>query len=221
VSDPFSDPFKDTGSFSSRLQGFIGSVGAHASSHHVEHFKARAQQVGGQAAQQATQLGGQAADRAVGFAADNPDTMERAGEKLGERIGRAAIPVPFVGKKIGGAVGRRVGRSLSAGAQARTGGASQPFDSSDPFGGVDLSRSTHSEPNMAYNPDLDPFADSWNPPSSPQGGSSGMGYDASSDPFAGSQPAQQEEAPKKKMFGRKKKSAEPEQQWTVPDDPFA
>jgi hypothetical protein len=70
---------------------------------------------------------------------------------------------------------------------------------------------------MAYDPS-DPFAGS---PSSPQGGSSGMGYDASSDPFAGSQPAQQEEAPKKKMFGRKKKEADAGQQWTAPDDPFA
>ncbi len=214
MSDPFADPFggpsKSSNPFS-RLEHLIQGIGDRVSPHHVEHFQARAQQVGGQAA-----------DRAVGFAANNPETMERAGEKAGERIGQAAIPIPFVGKRVGRMVGRQVGRGLAESAQRRAGGAQQfgSQQSSDPFAGSPSGRSSVADTSRGSHP-LDPFADSYQPPaSSAPASSSSSGY---GDPFANQTPAQ-EETPKASkgrglLGGRKKKAQESEPE---PDlsDPF-
>ena len=123
--DDYDDPFSSgsgssTPSRGSRLkglaQGAMGRVSEASSSHLKPHLE-------------------QATSRAIDWAADNPDKLEKAGERMGSAVGRGAGG-PIVGrllsrglKKAGGAGGRKISEKAQ---EQRSGGSSGSF-SDDPF----------------------------------------------------------------------------------------
>lgn len=131
--DPFSSP-APTG----RRGGLFKGLKDHVSSAHVEHL----QDFGRQAAGMARTAGGSAFDSAMDWTANNPDKVEKIGERVGQAAGAGMIS-PLLGGKAGKKAGKKLGGLLSKKAQERqSGGSSQP--TSDPF---------------ASNHPLDPFAD--------------------------------------------------------------
>ena len=121
--DPVSS---STPSRGSRLKGLAQGVVGRVSDASSEHLKPRLQE---------------ATSSAINWAADNPDKLEKAGERMGSAVGRGAGG-PIVGrllsrglKKAGGAGGRKASEKAQ---EYRSGGSndsSNPFDDpfSDPF----------------------------------------------------------------------------------------
>lgn len=126
--DPFSsgnDPFSSgssTPSRGSRLKGLAQGVVGRVSDASSEHLKPRLQE---------------ATSSAIDWAADNPDKLEKAGERMGAAAGSGAggFVVGRLGKKAGKKAGGFLGRKASEKAQEyRSGGSSQKaYDPDDPF----------------------------------------------------------------------------------------
>lgn len=139
MSDPFApppsvfgDPFGSP-SPSSRRGGLLSGLKGHVSSAHVDHL----QQMGNSISNTARSVGGDVFDSAVGFAASNPDKMEKIGERVGQAAG-ASMVSPIIGGKAGGSAGKKLGGFLSKKAKERQGGAmQQPTSSPPPAGGYD------------------------------------------------------------------------------------
>ena len=128
--DDYDDPFSSGSSAPSRgsrlkglAQGAMGRVSEASSNHLKPHLE-------------------QATSRAVDWAADNPDKLEKAGERMGSVAGRGAGG-PIVGrllgkglKKAGGFGGRKISEKAqdyrSGGSNDSSGSFSDPF-SDDPF----------------------------------------------------------------------------------------
>ena len=114
--DPFSS---STPSRGSRLKGLAQGVVGRVSDASSEHLKPRLQE---------------ATSSAINWAADNPDKLEKAGERMGGAAGRGAggFVVGRLGKKAGKKAGGFLGRKISETAQDhRSGGSSQK--AYDPF----------------------------------------------------------------------------------------
>ena len=130
MSDPFGDTFPGhiptvdggtTAQFGGggRRRGLFDGLRGHVSQQHVDHF----QDLANRAGDTARTLGGDAMSRGIDFAANNPDKMEKIGERAGRVIGAAAIS-PILGGKAGKKAGKKLGGMLSRKAQERQGGGS-------------------------------------------------------------------------------------------------